>query len=82
MTERLPLPPVGLSRFGAQLRRARLAKGWTVAELAVDSGVSDRTIRRIENGEGSAQAGSLYLLAQALGVKVELSMVEPLAKGA
>ena len=38
-------------KFGANVRRERRRKGWTIEQLAVKSGITDRKLRRIEAGE-------------------------------
>ena len=51
------------------LREARTARGWSQEELAGRTGVSGRTIQRIENGSRPSSA-TARLLAEALGVEV------------
>ncbi len=51
------------------VRDARLARGWSQEELAARSGVSVRTIQRIENG-GRPGLGTARLLAEALDVTI------------
>ena len=50
----MPLPSGTNPRMatGRQLRAARAALGWTVAQLSEQSGVSRRTIERYEAAEG------------------------------
>lgn len=45
--------PEALGEIGRRLRRIRLAQNLTVDELAERSGVSVRTILRLEGGEGA-----------------------------
>lgn len=45
--------PEALEEIGRRLRRIRLAQNLTIDELADRSGVSARTIVRLEGGEGS-----------------------------
>lgn len=47
------------------LEQLRIDRGLTPEELGEIAGVSGRTVRRIEEGNG-ARAGSLFKLAQAL----------------
>src|SRR5205085_404303 len=57
------------SQFSALLRRFRRAKGLTQEELAERSGLSVRTIRRLETGESvNPQLDTVRLLADALGL--------------
>lgn len=53
---------------GLQIRMARAALGWTVAELSEKSGVSASSIARAEAIDGIAtmRASSLFELQQAL----------------
>ena len=44
---------MGLS--GMSIKDLRMAKGWTQAELAEFSGLSQRTIQRIEKGQATAE---------------------------
>ena len=46
----------------------RVRKGFTQEGLAVESGLSLRTIQRIENGESQAYGDSIQKLAQALKI--------------
>ena len=50
-----------------QIRMARAALGWTTSELAELSGVSSRTLNRIEtnDGFGKATKGNLKLIKEA-----------------
>jgi len=51
-----------------RVKNLRSRKGLTQEELAVNSGLSDRTIQRIENGETEPRGDSLKRLAKALEV--------------
>ncbi len=64
--------PVAIAReTGQQLKRLRLAKGWTREELAEKSGVALSTLKLLEtSGNGSFQR--LIRIAVALGVDGEL----------
>jgi transcriptional regulator with XRE-family HTH domain len=46
----------------------RESKGWTQDELAAKSGVTARTISRLENTDRQPEKSTLRLLALALGV--------------
>lgn len=54
--------------LGQQIRLARLAKGWTAAELSETAGLSPTTVASIENGRGSAAIGTVFNLAVIVGV--------------
>lgn len=57
---------------GAQLKFHRLAKGWTIGQLADRSGVAKSTISRLETGKrGGVSARTWQALARALGVRPE-----------
>jgi putative transcriptional regulator len=54
-----------------QLREARVAKGWTQAELAAHVGVSRKTINTVENRVFTPSTTLAIKLAKALGLSVE-----------
>lgn len=58
-------------RLSRNLLRLRKAKSFTQKELSERTGITDISISRYENGERIPDAVNLYLLAKALGVKVE-----------
>ena len=64
--------PVAIAReIGQQLKRLRLAKGWTQEELSERSGVAVSTLKLLEaKGQGSFQR--LIRVAVSLGVDAEL----------
>lgn len=53
------------------LREARVAAGWTQAELAERVGVSRKTINTVENGIFVPSTVLALKLARALGMSVE-----------
>ena len=55
-------------RLAQRLKTERLAKGWSLAQLAEKSQVSRAMISRIERGEVSATASLLAKLADAFGL--------------
>jgi len=57
------------NKFGANLRRERRLKGWTVEKLAEKSGLTDRKIRRIEAGEIMFTIRFVDIFMLALGCK-------------
>ena len=61
-----------------RLREARVAAGWTQAELAERVGVSRKTINTVENGVFVPSTVLALKLARASGVSVEglFSLVE------
>lgn len=60
--------------FGANLKRARRAAGWTKAELAAKAGVSASSIGHWESGRG-ASLRSVDATASALGIKPAAMLV-------
>jgi transcriptional regulator with XRE-family HTH domain len=62
--------------FGAQVRDARLARGWTVAEVAERAGLSRDMVYRIEAGQVPPSRAT-GRVAVALGRRVELQLVDP-----
>jgi transcriptional regulator with XRE-family HTH domain len=55
-----------LEELGRRLAEARLAQGWTQAQLAQQAGLSKSTIERLEAG-GSSQLTNLLRALRALG---------------
>ena len=63
--------------FAEEMKRARLAKSWTQAELAERCGLSERSIQRIESGKVVASNHSKRLIRRALGLPEEVAaMIE------
>jgi transcriptional regulator with XRE-family HTH domain len=58
------------AHIGAQIRRLRKAKDWTVAQLAVYADMSPSAVSQIETGRRSPTAASMAKLAGALEVEV------------
>ena len=58
------------------LLKQRKNKGWTVAELALHSGVSQAMISKVERGTSSPSAGILSRLANALGITLSKLFAE------
>jgi len=54
-------------RFGNEIRELRRRRDWSQLELAVRSGVGERTIARLEAGIGVPTLDNLLRLAAALG---------------
>jgi transcriptional regulator with XRE-family HTH domain len=62
---------------GAQIRMARAALGWTVAELARRSGVSASSIQRAESADGvpTMQSTNLFRVQRTLEIGDERGAV-------
>jgi len=58
------------------LLKQRKSKGWTVAELAQHSGVSQAMISKVERGASSPSAAILSRLASALGITLSKLFAE------
>ncbi|MDP2779487.1 helix-turn-helix domain-containing protein [Devosia sp.] len=56
-----------LSVLGQNLRQARLARRFTMAELAMRADVSERTLMRLEKGDPGIGIGNLASVLAALG---------------
>lgn len=58
--------------MGFRIKKLREEKNWTQKELALESGVSQNLIARLESGSlTSTSTDTLFKLAKALGKKVE-----------
>lgn len=57
-----------LERFGANVRAARHARGWTQEDLAEEAGLATVQISRIERGAREIRLTTLLRLVQALDV--------------
>tara|TARA_R110002020_G_scaffold57596_3_gene158395 strand:+ start:5552 stop:5938 length:387 start_codon:yes stop_codon:yes gene_type:complete len=56
-----------LTDLGQNLRQARLARRFSIAELATRAGVSERTLMRLEKGDPGVGIGNLASVLAALG---------------
>jgi len=65
-----------LQEIAEALYRTRLDRGLTQATLAVEAGVSKRTVERIESGQ-SAQLSSFIRILRALGLLSQLDALIP-----
>jgi transcriptional regulator with XRE-family HTH domain len=63
------------SAIGHQLRTRRAAAGRTVASVAADAGLSVPYIANLENGRGNPTITALTRLAEALDMKLEVTLV-------
>lgn len=57
-----------LAVLGDQVRLSRVHREWTVAHLAELAGVSEATVRAVENGSPSARIGNALAVAVACGI--------------
>ena len=65
-----------LADLGTRLRSARLSRDLTQAQLALDAGVSKRTVERIEAGR-STQLNSFIRILRSLGLLDRLDSFLP-----
>jgi transcriptional regulator with XRE-family HTH domain len=63
-----------LSAIARQLRTRRTAAGRTVASVAADAGLSVPYIANLENGRGNPTITALTRLAEALGLKLVITL--------
>jgi transcriptional regulator with XRE-family HTH domain len=63
------------SAIGRQLRARRTAAGRTVASVAADAGLSVPYIANLENGRGNPTTAALGRLADALGMRLVITLV-------
>jgi transcriptional regulator with XRE-family HTH domain len=60
-----------LERFGANVRAARHARGWTQEDLAEEAGLAPVQISRIERGVREIRLTTLIRLVKALDVSAD-----------
>jgi transcriptional regulator with XRE-family HTH domain len=58
--------------IGKRVRKLRLERGWTQTYLSVHAGVGRNYISDVELGKKEIGLRNLYLLAQSLGVRLEV----------
>jgi len=63
------------SAIGHQLRASRTAAGRTVASVAADAGLSVPYIANLENGRGNPTTAALARLAEALGMRLIITLM-------
>ena len=63
------------AEIGRQLRARRTAAGRTVASVAADAGLSVPYIANLENGRGNPTTAALTRLAEALGMRLVVTLV-------
>lgn len=56
-----------LSALGRNIKQARLARRFSIAELAIRADISERTLIRLEKGDGGVGIGNLASVLGALG---------------
>lgn len=66
-----------LRELGARLTGARLGHNLTQAALAEQSGVSKRTVERLESGEVATQLSGFLRVCRALGLLERLEAIVP-----
>lgn len=64
----MPAADDALKTLGIQIRLARHERGWTAAELAARSGVSERTVLAIEAGAPGTAVGTVFNAAVLVGL--------------
>ena len=57
-----------VERFGANVRKARLARGWTQEDLAHKTGLATVQVSRIERGRREVRLTTFARLVRALDV--------------
>jgi transcriptional regulator with XRE-family HTH domain len=67
--------------IGAQIRSLRLARGWSLAELARRVGSSAPTLHRYEGGWDRFELATLRKIASAFGARLEVRLVSDSAAG-
>ena len=68
-------------RLAARLKAEREARGWTLAELAAQSGVSRAMISKVERAEASPTAALLGRLCGAFGLTLSMLLARAEADG-
>ena len=63
--------PQGSDKIGLAIRKLRLAKGWTLAELSEQCGVPLSTLSRVELGQNALNYDKLVRLCRALEVDLQ-----------
>jgi transcriptional regulator with XRE-family HTH domain len=61
---------VQLDSFGVRLKELRLQRGWTLQQLAEQSGLSKTFISRLESGDRQASISAVLTLARVFGVSL------------
>ncbi len=67
-----PRSPTDIDRLvGENLRRLRVQRGLTLAQLAAEVGLSHQQLQKYETGSNRLSAGTLCIVAAALDVPIE-----------
>jgi len=59
-----------VKKIGENIKRIRVKKGYTQLDLAVECGMEESNIGRIENGNTSPNIKTLLKIAKGLGVSL------------
>jgi len=70
------------STLGQQIRDLRLARGWTLAELARRAGTSAPTLLRYENGWDRFELDTLRRIGTALAARLEIRLIPAASQSA
>ena len=70
---------VALQELGARLNQARLDRNLTQAQLAVEAGISKRTVERLEAGSGVTQLDAFIRISRVLGLLENFELMIPAA---
>ncbi len=65
-----------INKFGEKLAKLRMAKEWSVRDLADFAGLDYSNISKIENGHVNPQLTTIVFLAEALGIPIADLMPE------
>jgi len=66
-----------LTELGARLAEARLEKNLTQAQLAMQAGISKRTVERLESGQAGTQLAAFIRVCRVLGLVERLETLIP-----
>ncbi|MDI1248382.1 MAG: helix-turn-helix transcriptional regulator [Lacunisphaera sp.] len=61
-----------LSEIGTRLAQVRLTKNLTQAQLAIEAGISKRTVERLESGEVATRLSAFIRVCRVLGLLEQL----------
>lgn len=65
-----------INELNFMIKEMRISKGYSQEELAERSGISVRSIQRIENGESTPRGSTLQLISKALEVDLSILLLE------
>lgn len=71
-----------LHRIGRQIANHRRKLGWTQETLAATLGISVKNVQRLESGKPDLRSSSLWKLAQAFGISVDMLLAPELPEPA